>query len=293
MSAKNQRGLGKGFDMLMPQGLENVLVEKGKDRVQNVFTKDITPNPEQPRRTFDEEALKELADSIKQYGVLQPLLVTSTSQGKFQIIAGERRWRASKLAGLDKIPVVVRTSKDLEKLEIALTENIQRVDLSPLEQAASIQRLHELFSVSMEDIAKRLGKAPSTVTNIVRLLQLPPAAQDALLHNRISEGHARSILALKDYPEQQEQLLLLIQKHGWSVRQAEQFVIAAKTGAASTERATQHTRSETPETERLSKLLGSDVRVQNMAQGKGRLIISFKSPSDFERLVRLLDEIKP
>ncbi len=291
MPSRNQRGLGKGFDMLMPEGLENVLIEQNKDRVQKLFIKDISPNPNQPRRDFDDASLKELAESIEQYGVLQPLLVTTIGEGKYQIIAGERRWRASKIAGIDKVPVVVRTAKQLEQLEMALVENIQRVDLSPLEQATSIQRLHDLFHVSMDEIARRLGKASSTVTNIVRLLQLPPAAQDALQQNRISEGHARSILALKDYPEQQEQLLLLIQRHGWSVRQAEQFVVAAKSGAATPEKAQKRTATSTPETQELSKVLKRQVTVSHMAQG-GRLVIRFKTDDDLNDLINLLGTVK-
>ncbi len=291
MSNKQTKGLGKGFDVLMPQGLENVLTDKNKDRVQNVSTSNIEPNPNQPRRTFDEQALQELADSIKQYGVLQPLLVASIEEGRYQIIAGERRWRASKLAGIDKVPVVIRTSEELERLEMALVENIQRVDLAPLEQAASIQRLHELFHVSYDDIAKRLGKAVSTVNNNVRLLQLPPAAQDALQNNRITEGHARSILALKDLPEQQEELLLYIQKRGWSVRQAEQFVVAAKSGVDSAEKASKRTVSSTAQTKDLSKILQRPVTVNHMAQG-GRLVIRFKTDDDLQSLIELLGTVK-
>lgn len=291
MSSKKPTGLGKGFDALMPQNLENLLVEKSKDRVQNVFIRDISPNPGQPRRSFDEVTLKELADSIKQYGVLQPLLISPKGNDKYQIIAGERRWRAASLAGLDKVPVVIRTSEELEQLEMALVENIQRVDLAPLEQAVSIQRLHELFHISIDDISRRLGKAPSTITNIVRLLQLPPAAQEALQSQRISEGHARSILALKELPEQQEQLLLLIQRHGWSVRQAEQFVVAAKSGAGNAEKAQKRTAATTPETKQLSKVLKRPVSVSHMAQG-GRLIIRFKTDDDLDDLIKLLGSVK-
>lgn len=291
MSAKQQKGLGRGFDVLMPKGLENVLIEQGKDRVQNVFITAIEPNPDQPRRTFEERALQELSESIKQYGVLQPLLVTTVAQGKYQIIAGERRWRASKLAGLDKVPVVVRTTEELEKLEMALVENIQRVDLAPLEQAASINRLHELFNISYEELSRKLGKAESTINNTVRLLQLPPSAQDALQSNRISEGHARSILALKAFPEQQEQLLLLIQKHNWSVRQAEQFVVATKTGASTAEKAQKRTVASTPQTERLAKVLNRPVTINHMAKG-GRLVIRFKTDDDLDELVELLSKLK-
>lgn len=290
MSTKKQHGLGRGFDALMPQNLENMLVDRSKERVQELFIKDIKPNPDQPRRDFDGRALSELADSIKQYGVLQPLLVMPKN-GSYQIIAGERRWRASKQAGLERVPVVIRTAKELEQLEIAMVENIQRVDLSPLEQAATIGRLHELFHVSYEDIAKRLNKAESTVNNIVRLLQLPPAAQDALRSGKISEGHARSVLALKQFPQQQEELLLLIQKHGWSVRQAEQFVVAAKSGSKDSGAAKKRTRATTPQTEYLAKVLHRPVTVRHMAQG-GRLVIRFKTDEDFDKLVQLLGRLE-
>lgn len=291
MSSKKNSGLGKGFDVLMPQGLDALLTDKTKDRIQNVFIKDISANPDQPRRHFDDQALAELSESIKQYGVLQPLLITEIGQGRYQIIAGERRWRASKMAGLDKVPVVIRTAEELEQIEMSIVENIQRVDLAPLEQAVSIQRLHELFHVSIDDISKRLGKAPSTIVNIIRLLQLPPAAQDALQKGRISEGHARSILALKDLPEQQEQLLLLIQKHGWSVRQAEQFVVAAKGGAKTADKAKKRTVTSTPQTKELSKVLNRQVSVSHMAQG-GRLVIRFSTDEDLEDLVTLLSTVK-
>lgn len=290
MSAKNT-GLGKGFDILMPTGVDENILNRGDDRVQNVFISDISPNPDQPRRHFDESQLKELAESIKQYGILQPLLVSPKPNGKYVIIAGERRWRASTIADLKKVPVVVRTSEELEQLEIAMVENIQRVDLSPLEQADAINRLHELFHVSHEDIANRLNKAPSTIANIVRLLQLPPAAQQALRDGLISEGHARSVLALKDYPEQQQELLLLIQKNGWSVRQAEQFVVATKAGARTTAKAQTRTAEKTEETEGLSKLLRREVTVKHMARG-GRLVIRFRTDDDLNKLIGQLSSIR-
>ncbi len=290
MSAKQSRGLGKGFDALMPQGLEIAVLNENKDRVQNLLISEIIPNPEQPRRTFDEQALQEMADSIKQFGVLQPILVVRKDD-KFVIIAGERRWRASKLANKERIPAMVRTVKELEHLEMALVENIQRVDLAPLEQAASINRLHELFGISFEQIAKRLNKAPSTIVNLVRLLQLPSGAREALHAGQITEGHARSILALKEYPKRQEELLSLILKNGWSVRQAEQFVVAAKQGAKTSEGAKKRTASTTPETKKLTKLLGRPVSVNHMAKG-GRLVIRFKTDDDLDELINLLSSVK-
>lgn len=284
-----QKGLGKGFDALMPNGVEAALINSGDDRVQKLFIIEIEPNPDQPRREFEQDLLNELAESIKQYGVLQPLIVTPKN-GKYQIIAGERRWRASKIAGLNKIPVIVRTTEELEQLEISIVENIQRVDLSPLEQAVSIGRLHDIFGVSYDSIAKRLNKAESTVNNIVRLLQLPEAAQTALRKNLITEGHARSILALKKFPEQQEQLLELIQKNKWSVRQAEQFVVATKAGSKTADKAEKRTESSTPQTDNLARILKYPVSINHMAKG-GRLIIRFNSDKDLDKLVGLLESL--
>jgi ParB family transcriptional regulator, chromosome partitioning protein len=290
--ANKRMSLGKGFDALMPTDFDRVLLEKQGERVQDLFITTVFPNPDQPRHIFDDLALEQLAESIKQYGVLQPLIVSPAEVAdRYIIVAGERRFRASILAGLKTVPAIVRTSKELEQLEIALVENIQRVDLSPLETAASIHRLHDLFSQSYDDIAKRLGKAPSTVNNIVRLLQLSPSAQDALRTNKISEGHARSILALKDFPAAQEELLTLIQKRGWSVRQAEQFVVATKSGAENTDVAQKRTKASSPETVALSKSLARPVSIKHMAKG-GRLEIGFTTNEDLEKLIKLLESLK-
>lgn len=291
MSINKNKGLGKGFDALMPQSVDESVLEQIKGRVQNLFIIDIFPNPDQPRREFNQDSLNELAESVKQFGVLQPIIVTEKNNG-YMIIAGERRWRASKIAGLEKIPALVRTAKQLEQLEISIVENIQRVDLNPLEQANSIDRLHSIFGVSYEEIAKRLNKAESTVNNIVRLLQLPKEAQAALQEKKITEGHARSILALRDFPDQQKELLKLIQLHGWSVRQAEQFVVATKSSnMKDTKEAQNKTKSTTPQTEMLSKVLKYPVSINNMAKG-GKLVIRFKSDEDLDNLVNLLSRIK-
>jgi ParB family chromosome partitioning protein len=285
----NSKGLGRGFDVLMPSGVDSSLLEQDKNRVQKLFVSSISPNKDQPRKHFDQAALEQLSESIKQHGILQPLIVTPSGGGTYRIIAGERRWRAARLAGVEHVPAIVRSSEELEELEIALVENIQRVDLSPLEQAVSIQRLHDQFSQNYESIAKRLGKAESTVVNIVRLLQLSPAAQQALREERITEGHARALLALRDYPQQQAELLILIQKNLWSVRQAEQFVTATKKGGE-TETAVRSTASETPETETISQVLKAPVSIKRMAKG-GRLIISFKTDRDLQRLYTLLQKL--
>jgi ParB family chromosome partitioning protein len=280
-------GLGKGFDSLIPKGFDKDLVVDGQDRIQKVALEDLSPNPDQPRSIFDESELQGLAASIKEHGILQPLIATPLKNGKATIIAGERRWRAAKIAGLAKVPVIIRTSKELERLEIALIENVQRVDLEALEQAASIEYLHQQFNMSYEAISKRLGKASSTVINIVRLLQLPEAARQALQERKITEGHARAILAVRDFPGKQGELLEAIQKNGWSVRQAERFVVSLKEGYRETAATKERMKTETPKTKSLSKRIGAPVRIQRMAKG-GRLLIEFKSDSELDDILSQL-----
>lgn len=286
MSAK---GLGKGFAALMPDDFDKTLLLNEGEKVLSLELSAVQPNSEQPRQHFDSEALEQLAQSIKQYGVVQPIVVTPTADsGVYSIIAGERRWRASKLAGRKNIPAIVRTHKDLERLEIALVENVQRVDLSPVEQARSIERLHQQFSVTYDSIAKRLGKAPSTINNIVRLLQLPETCIQALEKGDIKEGHARALLALKQTPRHQDELLALIIKHDWSVRQAERYVTSIKSGVKEEKAVKARVNTETPETKRLSKYLNTPVKVRRTARG-GKLEIAFKSDEELSRIIEVLD----
>lgn len=287
-SSTKKTGLGKGFAALMPQNFDATILVDENEKIFQLASTAVHPNPEQPRQHFDEEALRQLADSIKQHGIVQPLVVTPATDGKYTIIAGERRWRAANLAGLTKVPALVRSAKELEQLEIALIENVQRVDLSPIEQARSIERLHQQFNVTYDAIAERLGKAPSTINNIVRLLQLPKPAFDALAQGKITEGHARSILALKDEPESQEALLAGIIQNEWSVRQAERYVTSVKSGVK--EKAAVHERvnTETPRTKQLGARLKTPVHIRRMAKG-GRLEITFTSDNELERILTLLD----
>jgi len=278
------KGLGKGFDALIPTNIDKSILEEDQNRVQKVLTQDIKPNPDQPRREFEPGAIREMADSIKRHGVLQPLIVVrSRTNNGYMIVAGERRWRAAQAAKLTHVPAIVRSLEELEQIELALIENIQRVDLSALEQAMSVYRLQHQFNLSMEDIAKRLGKAPSTVSNLARLLQLPDEAREALRSGKISEGHARAILALKGNENKQIELLSYILNNNWTVRQAEQFVVAAKKGAT-TDQARSRTLQETPVTRDLSKHLGAKVRLKHTAKG-GQLIISFKSDDDLQKII--------
>jgi ParB family chromosome partitioning protein len=277
-------GLGRGFDALIPKSVDTTVLFDDQDRIQKLAVGDVVPNPHQPRQHFDEGALAQLAESIRNHGILQPLVVTPMGQGKHAIVAGERRWRAAQLAGMEKVPAIVRTTKELEQLEIAIVENVQRVDLSPLEQALSIERLHQQFNMPYESIAKRLGKASSTVSNIVRLLQLSPEAQKALQEEKITEGHARAILSLKDMPDKQADLLASILRHGWSVRHAEQYVVSIKEGFKEASETKQRMSTETPATQHLSKRIGAPVHIRRMAKG-GKLEISFKSDEELEKIL--------
>lgn len=285
------RGLGKGFGSLLPQDFDQSILLDKHDRVQKVAVTEIKADPGQPRRTFDEELIRELAQSIKQYGILQPLVVTERS-GAYHIVAGERRYRAALVAGLDRVPVLVRSLEELERLEISLVENVQRVDLNAMEQAVSIARLHEQFNMSYQDIAKRLGKAHTTIVNIVRLLQLPEFARKALENGRITEGHARAVLALKSSSLQKE-LVQNIEQNGWSVRQSEQFVSDHRPGKKSAADG-----NEVPKVPRLSidenlskKLstkLGYKITVSNKSRGGGKLAIDFKTAKQLDEFVKKL-----
>lgn len=285
MVTNTKTGLGKGFESLIPTDFDTSIVD-GSERIQKIEVNKVIPNPDQPRREFDKQALEELAESIKRYGILQPLVVTKKDDN-YLIIAGERRWRASKIAKLDKVPVVVRSHEELEQLEIAIIENVQRVDLSPLEQAQSIQKLHNQFSMSYADIASRLGKAPTTVNNIVRLIQLPENAKQALKENKISEGHARAILALKGMENQQTTLLESIISYNWSVRQAEQFVNSTKDGNSSEQTVKKKMSTETTDTKKLSKILNTPISIRRTANG-GKLEIHFSDEKKLDELINRL-----
>jgi ParB family chromosome partitioning protein len=282
-------GLGKGLNALISSDFDKSLISTSTDKVDTVLVEKIEPNPNQPRKYFDDASLNELASSIKQHGIIQPLVVTPAKNGKHLIIAGERRWRAAQIAKLSKVPVITRSSEELEQLEIALIENVQRVDLNPLEQALSIERLHDQFSMSFENIAKRLGKAASTVNNIARLIQLPEEAKKALYEGKITEGHARAILSLKDDPTRQNYLLKTIIEQNWNVRQAERYVVSIKEGIVENKKASARTLTETTETKFLGKRLGTDVRIKRMAYG-GKLEITFSDDEDLDRILHLFKD---
>jgi ParB family chromosome partitioning protein len=283
MSAR--QSLGRGFDALIPQNLDRSILEDDSSRIQNLLITDIKPNPDQPRRQFDKTALDEMSASISRHGVMQPIILVRDKAGNgYIIVAGERRWRAAKQAGLKNIPAVVRSLKELEQIEMALIENIQRVDLSPLEQALAVYRLQHQFNLTLKEVADKLGKALSTVSNIGRLLQLPDEAREALASGKISEGHARSILALKGKESKQKELLSCILNNNWTVRQAEEFVLDDKRG----DKAIQ-TGKINDLTAGLSTKINTQVKIKQTAKG-GQIIIAFKNEADLDRISRFLEK---
>lgn len=278
MSARQT--LGRGFDALIPKDLDPDILKEDESRVQKLLISDIVPNPQQPRRQFADKELKELTDSVRRHGVLQPIIVVRHDGGKgYRIVAGERRWRAAEAAKLEKIPAIVRSLEELEQLELALIENVQRVDLSPLEQALAVLKLQQQFNLTLEDIARKLGKAPSTVSNITRLLQLPEAAREALRQGKISEGHARAILALRGSEDKQNELLRCILDLSWTVRQAEEFVLRQKGKIDSG-----YAQATDELIKGLSTKFKANIKIKHTAKG-GQLMIAFKNAEDLKRIM--------
>lgn len=288
MSAVNKasRGLGKGFDILVPVGVNVANVTAGnQEKVHKLAIDVVVPKANQPRQNFDEKLLKELAESIRHHGIIQPLIVTQLEQNLYSIIAGERRWRAAQMIGLKEVPAIIRTANEHEQLELALLENIQRADLSAIELALTIQRLHDQFGQEYDSISKRLGKAYPTIINITRLLNLPVDMQKALQDGKISEGHARSLLSLSSDPKLQKQLYENILANNWSVRRAEQFVVDAKREKLKTNTKTKVETNQKAATE-LKKYLGAkNVLVQKSLKGTGKLVISFGSDKEFKQIL--------
>jgi ParB family chromosome partitioning protein len=287
-----KHGLGRGFDSLIPtQILEEEFdptqeQDERSSELRNIKVADVVPNPHQPRRNFEEKSLSELAESIKEHGVMQPIVVTRKGN-KYELVAGERRVRASQMAGIAVIPALIRTYSDQKKLELALIENLHREDLNPLEVATAYLKLQQQFNMRLEDIARVAGRnGISTISNSLRMLSLPKAAKKALVEGKITEGHGRQILAIKE-PDVQQEFLDLIIKNEWTVRKAEQFVIGYKEGAKSRETAVAKVKTETPATQKLSARLKTPVSVKHMAHG-GRLVIEFKNDDDLDRITNLL-----
>ncbi|MBO5552996.1 MAG: ParB/RepB/Spo0J family partition protein [Paludibacteraceae bacterium] len=274
MSMKKMTGLGRGLDAL----IDTTHVEtRGGSSISEVELSRIVANPDQPRRNFDEEALAELADSIREHGVISPITLRRNDDGTYMIIAGERRFRASKLAGLNSIPAYVRTAKDEQVMEWALIENIQREDLDAIEIALAYQRLMDDYSLTQERMAERVGKKRATVANYLRLLKLPAEIQIGIKEKRIDMGHARAILGSKS-AEQQLQLYQRILKEGLSVRKVEELV---QEDSQSKPAAAPRKTAPYPEQQKaLSMLLNRRVRIQD-----SKIVIPFENEDDLAQLL--------
>lgn len=295
-----KRGLGRGFDSLISaEVIENEFdvtasADETVSDLREIKVSNIEANKDQPRREFDEEALDLLAESIKKNGLIQPIIVTKKG-AKYQIVAGERRWRASKLAGLETIKAIVRTASGQQKLELALVENLHREDLNPLETATAYLKLKEQFNMTVEKIAELMNGAKSTsaISNTLRLLKLPDYVKVALAKKEISEGHARQILSLGDDEENQKILFEKITKDDWSVRAAERFVVATKlqkTDGSLDKKTITKNATSTEWTKKLSKKLGGVKVSQHVttAEGAGRIVIKFKDQAELDKIKNAL-----
>lgn len=278
--------LGRGLESLIPQKREKkVNVTSIREDVIEVDVKNILPNPHQPRQNFDQENLKELASSIREHGVLQPLILTMVSEGEYQVLAGERRLLASKMIGLKKVPAIVRSVSEQQKLEFALIENLQRHNLNPIEEAYAFQKLIAEFSLNQEEVAKKIGKSRAHIANILRLLTLPKEIRDALFSEKISFGHAKAILGLK---EKVLQLALFkkILEGKFSVRKTENQAKKIKV-RGHLRKITRKNPDVLEQEERLKGVLGTKVEIKKRG-GKGNISIEFYSNEELDNLVDII-----
>ncbi len=287
MAAK--KALGRGFDSLIPSELfdESFDPTAGQDEqvsdLRTIKLSEVNADPEQPRRHFDEAALSELADSIRIHGILQPIVLTNRN-GKYIIVAGERRYRAAKLAGLDKIPALVRTLSDQHKLELSLIENLQRRDLNVLETATAYLKLRDQFNLTMEQIGQRVGgRSSSAINNTLRLLKLPTQVKEALAQGKLSEGQVRPLVNVDE--KLILELLPQIIKENWSARKVEAAIAGLKTGQKPADKPAAKYQTEA---ETLTKQLATKVKVSSTKRGSGSISIAFKNKAEFDRLLKLL-----
>lgn len=273
-------GLGKGLDALFGPVPEEEQV-KENDTLKKLKITEVEPNRDQPRKRFDQEALEELAQSIQEYGLIQPIVVTQ-KDGYYSIIAGERRWRASKLAGLKEIPAIIREDDEKINSEISLIENMQREDLNPVEKAIGIKTLMDTYQMSQEEVAKKLGKGRSTVANWIRVLNLEPRVLEMAKEGKISEGHCKALLAITD-PEKQYQTAVQMLERGSSVRQVEK---RAKTKETKEEQQRNHVLYKSIE-DNFQSFFGSKVRL-DPGKRRGKIIIEYTSNDDLERILGLI-----
>ena len=291
---KKYNSLGRGLDALIST---DAVRTQGSSTINEIAIDQIEANPNQPRREFDDEALQELAHSIREIGIIQPITLRQTAENRFQIIAGERRWRASQLAGLKAIPAYIRTIKDENVMEMALVENIQREDLNAIEIALAYEHLLEGSGMTQETVSERIGKSRTAITNYLRLLKLPAQVQMALQKKEIDMGHARALLAL-DSPALQIKLFKEILKNGYSVRKVEELVQALKNGDdIESGKKKIIARNQLPEEfcelrNQLASFLKTKVQMTCSLKGKGKISIPFANEAELKRIMNLFDKLK-
>jgi len=286
--------LGKGLDSLI--SMDNIQTG-GSSAINEIPISQITPNPDQPRQNFDEDALEELASSIRELGIIQPLTLRSMGENEYQIISGERRYRASLLAGLDTVPAYIRTANDSEVTEMALIENIQREDLNAIEIALTFNKLIEQYHLTQEKLSERVGKNRTTIANFLRLLKLPAEIQLGLRDKRLDMGHARALLSVGD-PQLQLKLYKETLKKGLSVRQVEQLAKQYQENAKKT-KDTHSPAAKTHDsdyldilTTHLNKAFGVPVKMTCSTQGKGKITFAFSNDDELDRIISIFDRLK-
>lgn len=287
-------GKGRGLDALIDT---SDIQTQGSSNLNEISLSLIDPNPNQPRREFDENAMKELSASIREIGIITPVTLRQTNDGRYQIIAGERRWRASQMAGMETIPAYIRTAADDNVMEMALVENIQREDLNAIEIALAYQHLADTTGMTQEKISSRVGKSRTSITNYMRLLKLPAQIQMALKNKEMDMGHARALLSL-DSPSAQLKLYKEIQRNGYSVRKVEEMVQMLKNGddlhtvkkAATT--VTQLPLEYSILKDRLGNLFKVKVQMTCSPQGKGKISIPFANDEELEHIMNIIDKMK-
>jgi ParB-like partition proteins len=305
----SKRGLGKGLDALIPETEEsakdNSSVNKTetekevvKEVIKEIDTIDINkiePNATQPRKFFDEDSLQELAESIRQHGLIEPLIVQKSKEDFYSIIAGERRWRAARIAGLKDIPVIVKEYNSQQIIEIALIENLQREDLNPIEEAEAFNRLIEEYNLKQDEVAEKVSKSRVTITNSLRLLKLDERVRNMIIEDKIKSGHARALLAIEDVDEQYNAAVKIFDEK-LSVRETERLVklINSKETAPKKEEKIETQQEKLifkQYEEKLKLVMGTKVNISHKNDGKGKIEIEYYSPEEFERLIDIMSNI--
>ena len=289
--AVKRNALGRGLDSLIPM---DDVPARGTSAINDISLDAISPNPDQPRKLFDDEALEELAASVRQLGIIQPLSLRKTGPDSYQIIAGERRYRAALMAGLTRVPAYIRTANDAELTEMALIENIQREDLNAIEIALTFRKLIDQYQLTQEELSKRIGKKRATVANFLRLLRLPAEVQPGLRDKLVDMGHARALLTISD-PALQLKLYNEILKQGLSVRRVEELAKQYENGAAAAKPARQPVMNDGDYDvlkRHLSSVFRTPVQFTCDKQGRGRITFQFKDEGELERLITLFDSLK-